>query len=77
MVKSRLPDVETSLLSLGSSLGNIDTARAAGYDWVSPQWPLTPEYIAKAHAAGLRVVPYTIDTAASRSPPPSGLGWTS
>ena len=62
VAKSRLPDVETSLLSTGSSPAFIDAARNAGYDWVSPQWPLTPDYIAKAHAAGLRIVPYTIDT---------------
>ena len=64
VVKSRLPDVETSFLTLGSGLASIDAARTNGYDWISPQWPLTSEFVAKAHAAGLRIVPYTIDTAA-------------
>ena len=31
---------------LGARPRQHRTGQAAGYDWVSPQWPLTPEYIA-------------------------------
>ena len=73
VVKSRLPDVETSFLSLGSSLGT-STAPAPRATSGSRRVAAHPEYIAKAHAAGLRVVPYTIDTAAEWPPPPGGRG---
>ena len=53
---------ETSFLTL-KSLEAIGPglADAAGYDWVSPQWPMEDGYIEDAHALGLRVVPFTLD----------------
>jgi glycerophosphoryl diester phosphodiesterase len=64
VARSRVPDVELSFLTFGSPAATIDLARSKGYEWISPQWPTPAAFIAQAHAAGVRVVPYTIDTAA-------------
>ncbi len=37
-------------------------AQGAGADIVSPAWPVKAETIQRAHALGLQVVPYTLDT---------------
>jgi glycerophosphoryl diester phosphodiesterase len=52
----------SSLLTL-AALNDAGPALAAlrGYEWVSPAWPVSSGYIAKAHRLGLQVVPYTID----------------
>ncbi len=70
VAKSAIPGVETSLLTLAplnEPSPEFSTARA--YEFASPEWSAdfaarAPEYIAKAHAAGRRVVPYTLDTPA-------------
>ncbi len=65
-VPTLLPGVETSLLTpniLNETFG-FDWAVEGGYDWVSPEWPVTGEYVARAQAAGLKVAPWTIDDAA-------------
>jgi glycerophosphoryl diester phosphodiesterase len=64
VVQAQLPGAQTSLLALSS--GNdaaIPLAATRGYTWVSPQWPVDSAYVAAAHAAGRKVVPYTIDVA--------------
>ena len=64
VAKQRLPGVETSLLSAGpGNQSTVNFAKSRGYDWLSPSWPTPPDVIAATHAAGLRIVPYTIDTA--------------
>jgi hypothetical protein len=57
------PGVATSYLTLNFLPADlvIDTAVAAGYDWVSPQWPITSQFVALARAEGLRIAPWTID----------------
>lgn len=61
--QTRLPGVETSRLTLkATNDAGIAAAKAAGDDWVSPQWPVTKAYVDKAHKAGLKVVPYTLNT---------------
>jgi glycerophosphoryl diester phosphodiesterase len=57
------PGVATSYLTLGFLPIDlvVDTAVAAGYDWVSPQWPITARFVARARAEGLRIAPWTID----------------
>ena len=56
---------ETSFLTLKSlEAVGPGLADGAGYDWVSPEWPLGPGYVEEAHSLGLRVVPYTVDTPA-------------
>src|SRR5215211_3933169 len=64
VVKRRMPRAATSLLTLGSGTDAIDSAKASGYDWVSPQWPLTAAYVSRAHRLGRLVAPYTLDAAA-------------
>ncbi len=36
-------------------------AKASGFDYISPQWPVSAELISDAHAQGLQVVPFTFD----------------
>ena len=56
---------KTSFLSLSvANAGARDQAAEAGYDYISPEWPVTPDYVADSHALGLKVAPFTIDTAA-------------
>jgi glycerophosphoryl diester phosphodiesterase len=65
VVERMLPAVDTSLLTLGAlNDAGPDIARQQGYEWVSPQWPVAAAYVARAHALGLQVVPYTVDDAA-------------
>jgi glycerophosphoryl diester phosphodiesterase len=62
-VPALLPGAETSLLTpnfLNDSLG-FDFAVEGGYDWVSPEWPVSREYVVRAHTAGFKVVPWTVD----------------
>jgi hypothetical protein len=60
-----LPGVETSLLTLGpTNEGGPAFAKSRGYEWISPGWPVTQEYVSEAHSLGLRVVPYTLNTPA-------------
>ena len=62
VAQQRLPGVDTSLLSIGAAnASGIDLAHADGNQWVSPQWPVSQDYVSEAHALGLRVVPYTVD----------------
>ncbi|HEU0024703.1 MAG TPA: glycerophosphodiester phosphodiesterase family protein, partial [Thermoleophilaceae bacterium] len=59
LAKQRLPGIETSLLALGAGDPGFPDRR--GDEWTSPQWPVTADYVASAHALGLRIVPYTLD----------------
>ena len=55
---------ETALLTL-QNLNNSSgpqSAAAAGYDWISPEWPVDQAYVDEAHGLGLKVVPYTINS---------------
>ena len=62
IVKARLPDARTSLLTLhGANDGAPSTAAARGYDIVSPGFPIDRTYVLRAHRLGLGVVPYTLD----------------
>lgn len=64
-VPDLLPGAQTSLLTLNflnESLG-FDWAVDGGYDWVSPEGPVTREYVTRAHSAGFNVVPWTVDDA--------------
>jgi glycerophosphoryl diester phosphodiesterase len=64
--KPIVPDVDLSLLTLSAlNEGAPAFAKASGYAWVSPQWPVGSAFITEAHALGLQVVPYTIDDGAA------------
>jgi glycerophosphoryl diester phosphodiesterase len=61
VAKRRLPRVPTSLLALNSSPDGIELARASGYRWISPQWPVTPAFVRDAHRVDRLVAPYTLN----------------
>ena len=61
VAQQRLSAIDTSLLTLGANPSGINLAHAEGNQWVSPQWPVSQDYVSEAHAAGLQVVPYTVD----------------
>ena len=64
VVASELPEAQTSLLTFSPvSTAGPEFAAARGYDWWSPAWPVTASDVARAHAAGVKVVPWTVDTA--------------
>jgi glycerophosphoryl diester phosphodiesterase len=53
----------TALITFtGSNSKALDLARAGGYDVLEPQWPVDAGFVQRAHAAGRRVIPYTLDT---------------
>lgn len=58
-------DAKLSYLSL-AALNDVSLGIAAnaGVDYFSPGWPVSAELIQEAHADGLQVVPYTLDTPA-------------
>jgi len=61
--RSRLPRVETSLLTLAASNeGGPSFAAANNYDWISPGGVPPKDYVDEAHGLGLKVVPYTLNT---------------
>jgi glycerophosphoryl diester phosphodiesterase len=61
---TELPGAELSYLTLAATPADVSFAKSRGYDWVSPSGVPTADYVAGAHAAGVRVAPYTLDTAA-------------
>jgi glycerophosphoryl diester phosphodiesterase len=57
-----LPGTELSFLTLSAAnSGGVGYAASHDIQWVSPQWPVHPAYVADAHAHGREIVPYTID----------------
>jgi glycerophosphoryl diester phosphodiesterase len=64
VAKQRIRRVATSFLTFNAIESTIKTATDAGYDWLSPQWPVPGSDVMAAQRAGLRVIPYTLDTPA-------------
>jgi glycerophosphoryl diester phosphodiesterase len=65
VAERRMPAAEFSFLGLaGSEDFALDVAKTNGWDWVSPSWPVDRDYVDQAHASGIRVVPYTLDSSA-------------
>ena len=65
VARQRLPGVRTSLLGLQSiNELYLQTATTKHYDLISPEWPVSAEYVTRAHAAGLDVAPFTLDAKA-------------
>jgi len=61
----RLPGVATSLLSLQSlNEAFLRVAFDNDYDIISPEWPVSADYVRRAHQNGLDVIPFTLDAAA-------------
>ncbi len=62
VARQRLPGVRTSLLSLqASNEALLQLAADKDYDFISPEWPVSGEYVGAAHYGGLKVVPFTLD----------------
>ena len=62
VARQRLPGVRTSLLSLqASNEAFLQLAHDKGYDIISPEWPVSGEYVGAAHYGGLKVAPFTLD----------------
>ena len=65
VARRRLPGVGTSLLSLQSiNEGFLQLAADRHDTFISPEWPVTADYVQRAHGLGLDVAPFTLDTAA-------------
>lgn len=62
--KEKLPGAQTALIALkGSNESALDNATGK-YDWIFPSFPLADGFVNDAHAAGLRVSPYTVNKVA-------------
>ena len=59
-----IPGVQTSYLSLAPGAANAAFAAARGYAWWSPSGAPTAADVQAAHALGVKVVPWTLDTPA-------------
>ena len=64
VAETRLPGVATSLLTTQATNVGGPAVAVGRYEWVSPEWPVDATYVTGAHGLGLKVVPYTLDTAA-------------
>jgi glycerophosphoryl diester phosphodiesterase len=65
VARQRLPGVATSLLSLQSlNEGFLQLAASRDYDFISPEWPVSADYVMRAHDMALDVAPFTLDAAA-------------
>jgi glycerophosphoryl diester phosphodiesterase len=65
VARQRLPGVATSLLSLQSiNEGFLQFAADSDYDIISPEWPVSVDYVRRAHDMALDVAPFTLDAAA-------------
>jgi glycerophosphoryl diester phosphodiesterase len=67
VARSHLPAAQLSFLTLEQTNDpGPETARALGYDWVSPGFTgsLNPTYVERAHAYGKRITVYTPNSAA-------------
>jgi glycerophosphoryl diester phosphodiesterase len=64
VARQRLPGVATSLLSVQAiNEGFRQLADDNDYTYISPEWPISSDYVQRSHAANLRVAPFTLDAA--------------
>jgi glycerophosphoryl diester phosphodiesterase len=65
VARQRLPGVATSLLSIQAiNEAFLQAAADNNYDFISPEWPVSADYVRRAHGLGLDVAPFTLDRAA-------------
>ena len=65
VARQRMPGVATSLLSVQAiNEAFLQAAADKNYDFISPEWPVTADYVSRAHGQGLDVAPFTLDSAA-------------
>lgn len=62
IVEFKLPEVATAFLTL-NALNDATPlfAKSRGYEWLSPQWPVSATTVSLAHTLGLKVVPWTLN----------------
>jgi glycerophosphoryl diester phosphodiesterase len=63
VAKQVLPGVQTAFLTFAGGAAAAVYSAARGYEWWSPSWPVTAADVQAAHAAGEKVVPWTVDNA--------------
>lgn len=64
VARQRLPGVATSLLSIQAiNEAYLQTAADNDYDFISPEWPVSADYVRRAHGMGLDVAPFTLNAA--------------
>jgi glycerophosphoryl diester phosphodiesterase len=59
----RWPGVPTAQITFGAPAEMVDQAAKAKRQYLFPQAPVPASFVKAAHARGLKVVPYTLDTA--------------
>jgi len=65
VARQRMPGVATSLLSVRAiNEAFLQAAADHNYDFISPEWPVSSDYVHRAHGLGLDVAPFTLDRAA-------------
>lgn len=65
VARQRLPGVATSLLAIQAiNEPYLQAAADNGYDLISPEWPVSADYVRRAHGMRLDVAPFTINAAA-------------
>jgi glycerophosphoryl diester phosphodiesterase len=65
VARQRMPGVATSLLSVQAiNEAFLQAAADKNYDFISPEWPVSADYVRRAHGLGLDVAPFTLDAAA-------------
>ena len=65
VARQRMPGVATSLLSLQSiNEPFLQVAADNNYEFISPEWPVTADYVRRAHGLGVDVAPFTLNSAA-------------
>ena len=65
VARQRMPGVATSLLSIQAiNEPFLQAAADRNYDFISPEWPVSADFVRRAHGLGLDVAPFTLDTAA-------------
>src|SRR5918998_1546201 len=62
VARQRLPRVRTSLLSIQAiNEAFLQIAADNDYDLISPEWPVSEDYVRRAHGMDLDVAPFTLD----------------
>jgi glycerophosphoryl diester phosphodiesterase len=65
-MKKLAPEIELAALYSGKPKSFVEIGKEGGALWVSPEYRLvTPQEVAAAHAAGMKVVPWTANDAAA------------
>ena len=65
VARQRLPGVRTSLLAIQAiNELYLQTADDNDYTFISPEWPVSADYVRRSHAARLDVAPFTLNSRA-------------